>query len=142
MLFRSPTGEELAAVTADVRETLERGLPDEERAPVKRGIAVAGTATSAAAIDQALDPYDPERVHGYRLTLEACDRMLGELAAIPLAERRRVTGLHPDRAPTIVAGAAILVEFMRLFGLSAVEVSEADILHGAALDAVSDPQSG
>jgi exopolyphosphatase/guanosine-5'-triphosphate,3'-diphosphate pyrophosphatase len=66
--------------------------------------------------------------------------MLGELASIPLEERKQVTGLHPDRAPTIVAGAAILVESMRLFGLASVEVSEADILHGAALDlAANDP---
>jgi exopolyphosphatase/guanosine-5'-triphosphate,3'-diphosphate pyrophosphatase len=48
-----------------------------------------------------------------------------------------VPGLHPDRAPTIVAGATILVESMKLFGLESVEVSEADILHGAALDAAS-----
>ena len=60
--------------------------------------------------------------------------MLGELARVPLEERRKVTGLHPDRAPTIIAGAAILVESMLLFGLDSVEVSEADILHGAALD--------
>ena len=33
------------------------------------GIAVAGTPTSLAAIDQELDPYDPERVHGYVLSL-------------------------------------------------------------------------
>jgi exopolyphosphatase / guanosine-5'-triphosphate,3'-diphosphate pyrophosphatase len=60
--------------------------------------------------------------------------MLGMLAALPLAERRRVTGLHPDRAPTIVAGAAILVEAMRAFALEEMEISEADILHGAAID--------
>ena len=58
-----------------------------------------------------------------------------ELAALPLAERRLVTGLHPDRAPTIVAGGTILVEAMRLFGLDEIEVSERDILHGAALEA-------
>ena len=68
------------------------------------GIAVAGTATSVAAIDQELDPYDPERVHGYELQLAACERVLAMLAALPEAERREVTGLHPDRAPTIVAG--------------------------------------
>ena len=45
-------------------------------------------------------------------------------------------GLLPDRAPTIVAGAVILVESMRAFGLELVEVSEADILHGTAMDAV------
>ena len=45
-------------------------------------------------------------------------------------------GLHPDRAPTIVAGAILLLETLRLFGLDAVEVSEHDILRGAALAAV------
>ena len=94
-----------------------------------------GTPTSFAAIELALDPYDPDRVEGHRLTLAACERILGELAALPLAERRLVTGLHPDRAPTIVAGGAILVEAMRLFGLGEIEVSERDILHGAALEA-------
>ena len=75
-------------------------------------------------------------MHGYRLALAACERMLAPCsAALPLDERREVPGLHPDRAPTIVAGAAILVESMRAFGLDDVEVSEADILHGAALDA-------
>jgi exopolyphosphatase/guanosine-5'-triphosphate,3'-diphosphate pyrophosphatase len=56
---------------------------------------------------------------------------------VPLAERREVTGLHPDRAPTLVAGVVILVEVMRAFGLESVEVSEHDILHGAALAAVA-----
>jgi exopolyphosphatase / guanosine-5'-triphosphate,3'-diphosphate pyrophosphatase len=41
--------------------------------------------------------------------------------------------LHPDRAPTIVAGAVILTESIRSLDLSEVEVSERDILHGAAL---------
>ena len=129
-----PSDEDLLALRAAIRSILEDAIPATVREAVHNGIAVAGTATSLAAIDQQLDPYDPEKVDGYGLLLEACDRMLGELAAIPLAERKRVTGLHPDRAPTIIAGAAILVESMRLFGLGAVEVSEADILHGAALD--------
>jgi exopolyphosphatase/guanosine-5'-triphosphate,3'-diphosphate pyrophosphatase len=61
--------------------------------------------------------------------------MLASLAALRLAERREVTGLHPDRAPTIVAGAAILGEAMSAFGLGAIEISEWDLLHGAALRA-------
>jgi exopolyphosphatase/guanosine-5'-triphosphate,3'-diphosphate pyrophosphatase len=61
--------------------------------------------------------------------------MLAMLAEMPLERRRRVTGLHPDRAPTIVAGAVILVEAMRACGLDGMETSEADILHGVALTA-------
>jgi exopolyphosphatase/guanosine-5'-triphosphate,3'-diphosphate pyrophosphatase len=129
-----PSDEDLLMLRAAIRSIIEDAIPAEVRGETQAGVAVAGTATSLAAIDQKLDPYDPEKVDGYRLTLEAAERMLAELAAIPLEERKQVPGLHPDRAPTIVAGAAILVESMRVFGLPAVEVSEADILHGAALD--------
>jgi exopolyphosphatase/guanosine-5'-triphosphate,3'-diphosphate pyrophosphatase len=132
-----PSDEDLLALRAAIRSIIEHAIPADVRDEVRRGIAVAGTATSLAAIDQQLDPYDPERVDGYGLLLEASERMLGELAAIPLDERKQVPGLHPDRAPTIIAGAAILVEAMQVFGLAAVEVSEADILHGAALDLAS-----
>jgi exopolyphosphatase/guanosine-5'-triphosphate,3'-diphosphate pyrophosphatase len=129
-------GEEVAAAREEVRGIVGAAVPDDVRGSVEHGIAVAGTATSLGAIDQELDPYDPARVDGYRLTREAVERMLGELAALPLEQRRAVPGLHPDRAPTIVAGAAILAESMRAFDLDAVELSEADILHGSALAAV------
>jgi exopolyphosphatase/guanosine-5'-triphosphate,3'-diphosphate pyrophosphatase len=132
-----PPREQLDELSRAVAETLAEEVPRAVRERVGAGIAVAGTATSLAAIDQELDPYDPARVHGYRLSLEACERMLGMLAALSLERRREVTGLHPDRAPTIVAGAAILVEGMRAFGLAEIEVSERDILHGAALAASS-----
>jgi exopolyphosphatase/guanosine-5'-triphosphate,3'-diphosphate pyrophosphatase len=132
-----PSEEDLATLQASIRSIVADAVPTEVRAGVSKGIAVAGTATSLAAIDQQLDPYDPAKVDGYGLLLEACDRMLGELASVPLEERRRTTGLHPDRAPTIIAGAAILVESMKLFELESIEVSEADILHGAALDLAS-----
>ena len=48
-------------------------------------------------------------------------------------------GLHPGRAPTIVAGAVILVQVMRAFSLDEIEVSERDILHGSALSAAFAP---
>jgi exopolyphosphatase/guanosine-5'-triphosphate,3'-diphosphate pyrophosphatase len=109
---------------------------------VTQGIAVAGTATSLAAIDQELDPYDPEKVDGYTLELGSCERILAELAALPLERRRELKGLDPDRAPTIVAGAVILVEAMRAFRLESVETSESDILHGVALDTARVPDNG
>ena len=130
-----PTKEELSELSDDAERIVTEEVPADVREATEHGIAVAGTATTLAAIDQELDPYDADKVHGYRLDLAACERMLAMLAALPLAERRQVTGLHPDRAPSIVAGTAILVESIRAFGLAAVEISEADILHGAALAA-------
>jgi exopolyphosphatase/guanosine-5'-triphosphate,3'-diphosphate pyrophosphatase len=128
-----PPQGQLDELAADVRQILRDAVPESRRDTVLRGIAVAGTATSLAAIAQELDPYDPTRVHGYRLSAAECDRILGELARLPLADRRRVPGLHPDRAPTIVAGAVILREVLSLFGLREIEISEHDILRGAAL---------
>jgi exopolyphosphatase/guanosine-5'-triphosphate,3'-diphosphate pyrophosphatase len=128
-----PAPHQLQALALDVRTTLLEGLPPQERAPVKAGIAVAGTATSAASIDQQLDPYDPAKVHGYPLLLGTVELLLARLADMTEHERRQVVGLHPDRAPTIVAGMILLSEAMRAFELEQVEVSEHDILYGGAL---------
>ena len=133
-----PPADDLQAMAAEVRGIIAAAVPDEVRRAARSGIAVAGTATSVAAIDQELDPYDPDRVHGYELSLAASERVLAMLAALPEADRRAVPGLHPERAPTIVAGVVILVEVMRSFGLEAMETSEADILHGAALRSVTE----
>ncbi len=132
-----PTEDELEETRQDVRQTLRDGVPEEQRRAVEHVIAVAGTATSLGAIAQELEPYDPEKVHGYRLTRTECEEILERLASVPLEERRQVPGLHPDRAPTIIAGVIILVEVLELFGLDEVEVSEHDILRGAALGLVS-----
>jgi exopolyphosphatase/guanosine-5'-triphosphate,3'-diphosphate pyrophosphatase len=128
-----PRPDELQALATDTRAVYLAGLPADERAPVRRGIAVAGTATSAAAIDQELDPYDSERVHGYPLLLATVEMLLARLADMDEAQRRAVVGLDPNRAPTIVAGMVLLSEAMRAFDLGEVEVSEHDILHGGAL---------
>jgi exopolyphosphatase/guanosine-5'-triphosphate,3'-diphosphate pyrophosphatase len=128
-----PEPEELQALAADVRDVFADGLPASEREHVTRGIAVAGTATQAAAIEQELDPYDPTRVDGYDLQLGTIELLLARLADMDEAKRREVVGLHPDRAPTIVAGMIVLGEALRAFDLEHVEVSEHDILHGGAL---------
>jgi exopolyphosphatase/guanosine-5'-triphosphate,3'-diphosphate pyrophosphatase len=128
-----PAEGELKETREDVRSVLRDGVPAGRRNAVEHAIAVAGTATSLAAIAQRLEPYDPDKVHGYVIGRDECEDVLRRLASLPLAERREVRGLHPDRAPTIVAGIVILIEVLRLFDLREVEISEHDILRGAAL---------
>jgi exopolyphosphatase/guanosine-5'-triphosphate,3'-diphosphate pyrophosphatase len=128
-----PTPAELDELAADVRSILESAVPERFRRSVAWAIGVAGTATSMASIAQELEPYDPDKVEGYVIGADDCRRILDRLASLTLEERRRVRGLHPDRAPTIVAGGVILLETLALFGLSSFEVSENDILRGAAL---------
>jgi exopolyphosphatase/guanosine-5'-triphosphate,3'-diphosphate pyrophosphatase len=130
-----PTPAELEALAGETRGLIEDAITDLPAADVEIGIAVAGTPTSLAAIELELDPYDAEQVHGHQLAIDSIQQMLSRLASLSGTERRAVIGLDPDRAPTIVAGVVILIEVMRAFGLDAVEASEHDILHGAALEA-------
>ena len=129
-----PAADELAALAADARGVIEAQVPAEVRSRPAGAVAVAGTATSCASIDLALDPYDPARVEGHTLSAARIEQLRDRLAALPLEERRGVTGLDPNRAPTIVAGTVVLLEALGAFALDAVEVSERDILWGVALD--------
>ena len=133
-----PTREELGACAEAVRALLAQRVPGDVRP--ETAIGVAGTITSLAALDLQLAEYDAEQVHGHRLSREGVHAQLDRLASVPLAERREIPALDPDRAPVIVAGAVILREALEHFGLEGLEVSEHDILDGAALEAADLPE--
>jgi len=132
-----PTAVELEALAGDVRGLIAAALDDHPETRASAGIAVAGTPTSLAAVELELEPYDPARVHGHVLSLETIQRLLSRFASTPLAERAAIPGLHPDRAPTIIAGCVILIEAMRAFDLVRIDTSEHDILYGMALETAS-----
>jgi len=132
-----PTGRELDACAGAVRSLLAERLPE---LAVRDAIGVAGTVTTLAALDLGLEEYDADRVHGHRIPAASVDEQLPRLAALPLAERREVPALEPERAPVIVGGVVVVREVMRHFGLEELEASERDILHGAALAAAELPE--
>jgi exopolyphosphatase/guanosine-5'-triphosphate,3'-diphosphate pyrophosphatase len=126
-------GEDVDAIGAHVRAVLPHFEP-------ARAIGVAGTITSLAALDLKLSTYDRGRVHGHVLTTAAVEMLVWYLAALPLEERRRLPALDPERAPVIVAGATIVREVLRRYGLGGLEASEHDLLHGVALAAAELPE--
>jgi exopolyphosphatase/guanosine-5'-triphosphate,3'-diphosphate pyrophosphatase len=127
-------GEDVDAIAAHVRPLLPAGLTP------ARAVGVAGTITSLAALDLALPAYDRDQVHGHVLTLGAVEEQLARLVALPLDERRKLPALDPERAPVIVAGAVIVREVLRRYGLDTLEASEHDLLHGVALAAAELPK--
>ena len=101
-----PSEDELAACAAHV----ESLLPPLE---VRRAIGVAGTVTTAAAVELGGEG----SVHRRRLKRESVERVLEQLASLPLDERERVPGLEPARAPVIVAGLVVLRTILARYGL-------------------------
>ena len=127
--FTERFGEDVQRIQDAARALLQ--LEIEPRA----AIGVAGTVTTLAALDLELARYDRERVHGHRLTRAGACRQLDRLAALDVDERRALPAIEPERAPVIVAGAAILVAILDRFDLDEIEVSERDLLDGVALAA-------
>ena len=127
-----PSRPELAAASGYVRSL----LPPLQAA---RAIGVAGTVTTLATIDLGDAEYDPERTHGHRLPLASVDEQLERLAAMT-TEERVALGIEPGRASVIVAGVIVLREVMTACDLAEIEVSERDVLHGAAFAAAELPE--
>jgi len=131
--FTERHGEDMEASIDAARALLPELAPES-------AVGVAATITSLAALDLGFDEYDGSRVHGHVLTRDGARAQLARLAALPLEERRRVPALEPERAPVIVAGAAILVAILDAYGLESIRVSERDLLDGAALAAAELPE--
>jgi exopolyphosphatase/guanosine-5'-triphosphate,3'-diphosphate pyrophosphatase len=99
----------------------------------RAAVGVAGTVTQFAAFETA-------DVHGFRLSRSRARELLESLAAMTVEERAALPRMEPGRAPVIVAGGAILVAVLDVYGLDEIEISEHDLLDGIALTAAELPE--
>jgi exopolyphosphatase/guanosine-5'-triphosphate,3'-diphosphate pyrophosphatase len=65
------------------------------------------------------------------LTLDHLRSLVDDLRALPLAERRKVPGLPPERADIIVAGGAVFLTAMEVLGATELTVSVRNLRYGA-----------
>lgn len=93
-------------------------------------IAVAGTATTLAAMDLGLSTYDPAKVHGSTLTLTALRRHVDRLLEASPEERRQLVAVSPERADTILAGAVILIQILEKTRRQAFRISDRGLRYG------------
>lgn len=126
-----PTTEALAAIRADARATFAAPPPDLPHR-LDAVVAIAGTATTYAAIELGLVDYAAAPPHGHVLGLAALERLIGELAAVPLEARRRRAGLEPKRADVIVAGGLVLAEAARALRADRLLISDRGVRWGLA----------
>lgn len=96
-------------------------------------VGLAGTVTTAAAVEIGLATYDRDAIHHFVLTKEAAEDVFRTLATESRAQRITNPGLEEARADVIVGGMCVLVTIMRRLALDSCLVSESDILDGLAL---------
>ncbi|HXJ20107.1 MAG TPA: Ppx/GppA family phosphatase [Polyangia bacterium] len=115
-----------------VRAAVASGLAGIDFPPGAALVGVAGTVTSLAAMAESMATYDPERVHGYRLSRAQLAAQIARLAVSRQPDRERMIGLDPRRADVILAGAVILEGIAAAAGATEVRVSDRGIRWGLA----------
>jgi exopolyphosphatase/guanosine-5'-triphosphate,3'-diphosphate pyrophosphatase len=120
----------LEALRAVARTELRSAaLPPADPATV---VALAGTATTLAALEMRLEVWDAERVEGVRMPRGALGRWIARLARLSVEERRALPGMESGRADVLPAGLVILDELLGALGASAFEVSARGARWGVA----------
>lgn len=98
-------------------------------------VALAGTATTLAAMHLQLREYAHDQVHGTVLTAAQIGQLCTTLRAATLAERTAMVGLEPQRADVILSGAVVLAETMQQFGYTTVTISDRGVRWGLLYEA-------
>jgi exopolyphosphatase/guanosine-5'-triphosphate,3'-diphosphate pyrophosphatase len=97
-------------------------LPARARAAGAVAVASGGTATSLAALDLALERYEPRRVHGARLATARLELLAAQAA-------RAGAAIDPGRAAILPAGACIVAGVLHAIGADHVRVSDHGVRH-------------
>lgn len=118
-----------AFIDAELGKSVDKGRLE----GIDEAIAVAGTATTLAAVDLGLESYDRDLVHGHVLTGARVDAMLGMLSNMTISQRLQFPVMEEGRADVIVTGALIVSRLLAYSGVHEFTVSEHDILDGTAL---------
>jgi exopolyphosphatase / guanosine-5'-triphosphate,3'-diphosphate pyrophosphatase len=127
-----PTGEQVAAATADIDAALDKVA---DALPVRQArtlIGLAGSVTTVAAIAMGLPAYEAARIHHARVSAADVHAVSGALLAQTRTARSAIGVMHPGRVDVIGGGALVLDRIMERFGFDEVLVSEHDILDGIA----------
>ncbi len=133
-----PRPEELVAclsITEAHLDDVARQMPQIAHAATFVGLA--GTVSTAAAVELGLAEYDRDRIHHFVLTKEAAEDVYRTLVTEARDNRIHNPGLEEARADVIVGGMCILVRIMRYFDIEELVVSEADILDGLVFSLLS-----
>ncbi|MBM3841510.1 MAG: Ppx/GppA family phosphatase [Verrucomicrobia bacterium] len=97
-------------------------------------VTTGGTSSILAAMQLELPAFDRVRIEALRLTRKDVWQRQRHLWGLPLAQRKTLAGLPPNRADVILMGVAILAMVMEEFGFEAMRVSTRGLRFAAMMD--------
>lgn len=122
-----PTATQIQALVRSLEEALAMVPPMEGPG---RAVGIAGTFTTLATVELAMDEWDASRVHGLELSLARLEALARRLASMPVAERKKLPGMPEKRADVIVAGAFIALAALRALGADRVIIGDRGVRWG------------
>jgi exopolyphosphatase/guanosine-5'-triphosphate,3'-diphosphate pyrophosphatase len=124
-----------AEVVAEARDGIAADLDRLDGRPSPdRLVGMGGAVTNIAAVKLELETYDPERVHGVTLDAAEIDRQIDLYRSRNADNRRAITGLQPNRAEVILAGACIVRTVLAKLGCDSLTVSDRGLRHGLLVE--------
>ena len=93
-------------------------------------VGLGGTIRNLADLEIESGDYPLETLLGYALSRAAVDRIVDDLRRTPLADRRKMPGLSPDRADIILQGALVLQSLMHRLDAPALQVATSGLREG------------
>lgn len=100
-------------------------------------VGIAATFTTLVAMEKRLKRYSHSAVHGSALSLSTVRELVRQLQEKPVAERKRMVGLEPERADVIFAGACVIERLMALGRRDSLIVSDQGVRFGLLYEAAS-----
>jgi len=130
-----PSEKELSLLESFIEEKLLK-VKEHIKNPDFEVFAVGGTITSVVAMEEEMEVYKPEIVHGYKVTKDMIEKWYRKLSSMTEAERKKVKGLEENRSDVIIPGLAFFKVFCNVFNKESLTVSEHGLLYGLALKEV------
>jgi exopolyphosphatase / guanosine-5'-triphosphate,3'-diphosphate pyrophosphatase len=127
-----PTEKEIRRLVEEVTQAVrEAGIPATR--PGDSLVGIGGTVRNLAKIDRRRQEYPLPLLHGYVIPERRLRDLVAFLAGRRMARRRSVPGLNPDRADSIVGGAAAVHGVTDAVGADRLIVSSRGLREGIAL---------
>ena len=115
----------------EAKDAIAAGLARiDGRTPPDALVGMGGAVTNMVAVQLALETYDPDVVQGATLDRTEVDRQIELYRSRDEDERRTITGLQPNRAGVMLAGACIVGVVMEKLAKDSLTASDRGLRHG------------